>query len=116
MSSGAAVGHRSVALVHAGIDPGDRHARAGLIDPDVVAQVSLGGGRQAQDSCGEPAGDDAGKSELLIPFPGPNIVFNSGVVAVKATPLRGRPAVEPLLPRVKMRAKFDSLTHPKMRA
>jgi len=53
------------ALVHAGVDLGDRHARADLIDPGVVAQVSLGGGRQTQDSCGEPAGDDAGKSDLL---------------------------------------------------
>jgi hypothetical protein len=53
------------ALGHAGIDLGDRHARADLIDPGVVAQISLGGARQTQDSCGEPAGDDAGKSELL---------------------------------------------------
>jgi hypothetical protein len=30
-----------------------------------VAQVSLGWGGQTQDRCGEPAGDDAGKSELL---------------------------------------------------
>ena len=52
------------ALLHAGIDVGDHHARANLLDPDVVAQVGLGWGRQTQDTCGEPAGDDACKSEL----------------------------------------------------
>jgi len=53
------------ALVHAGVDLGDRHALTDLVDPGVVAQVGLGGGGQTQDGGGEPTGDDAGKPELL---------------------------------------------------
>jgi len=55
----------SAALVHAGIHLGSGRALADLVDPVVVAQVRLGGRGQTQDSCDEPAGDDAGKSELL---------------------------------------------------
>jgi hypothetical protein len=48
------VGVWLAALLHAGIDLGDRHARADLIDPGVVAQASLGGAAKPRTAAASP--------------------------------------------------------------
>jgi hypothetical protein len=75
-------GDRSAALVHAGVDLGGRRARADLVDPVVMAQVSLGGAAKPRTAAASPL--------TTMPAILRNLVAVAGVLAEEMTWTRAR--------------------------